>query len=175
MPMSFVPLRAFLYRNGTFLLFDMYLELCVSMYMCEQQLLLSWCLLQTPCLFCIYQGTGRRESSFLKWHISIKKRKSAVCVCVCEWESVRVRGWNKLYSTLTGDHFSGQSWFCRLNWCWSVCLPVIPQAALCIVWFMHVLNSNKLYQDGDVTRLSIVDMSYWMYSATLLKPNYSSL
>ncbi len=118
MPMVFVPLRAFFIRNGTFLLFDMYLELCVSMYMCEQQLLLSWCLLQTPCLFCIYQGTGRRESSFLKWHISIKKRK-VQCVCVCE---LRVRGWNKLYSTLTGDHFS-----------WSVLVLQIELVLVCVL------------------------------------------
>lgn len=34
MPMSFVPLRAFLYRNSTFLLFDMYLELCVCLCIC---------------------------------------------------------------------------------------------------------------------------------------------
>jgi len=102
----------------------------VSIYMCVNNR--SWYLLQTPCLSRVYQGTGRRESSFPTWHISIKGVKlQRVCVCVS------VKGWRKLYS-LTGDHFSGQSWFYRLYWCWSVCLPVvIPQAALCTVCLIH--------------------------------------
>lgn len=88
-----------------------------------------------------------------------KGSETAACVCVC----VSVKGWRKLYS-LTGDHFSGQSWFYRLYWCWSVCLPVvIPQAALCTVWFMHVLNSNKTYRDSDPlpsVTLSIVKLCH---------------
>lgn len=48
--------------------------------------------------------------------------------------------------------------------CWSVCLlVVIPQAALCALWFMHVLISNKTYQAGDLSS----DLLFLLFSMTI--------
>lgn len=74
---------------GTALFFSL---ICIWSYVCVCLCICVWTtapdiLMQTPCLSCVYQGRGRRESSFPTWHISIKEVKTAACVRVWVWRA----------------------------------------------------------------------------------------